>query len=174
MNSNEMGFCGSSQTGESIRFRTRHIEVRILPPQPPIPLGRAPEETPEWAGNPGFSRIRFRLWTPALPDMRRKSPKVSVHFGEYSRFGDFRRRRVRSGLPPDRGSPFRTNTSNKSFRVNVGWVRFSSPDPTFGQERSTVSLLKPLCPFTRRARKSSLNATWQKYEQAAQPRAMAG
>lgn len=27
---------------------------------------------------------------------------------------------------------------------------------------------------TRCARKSSLNATWQKYEQAAQPRAMAG
>jgi hypothetical protein len=77
------------RTGESTRFQIRHFEVRILPPQPAIPaLGRAPEETPEWAGNPGFSRIRFRLWTPALPDMRWKTPKVSVHFREYSRFGE--------------------------------------------------------------------------------------
>ena len=34
MNSDEMGFCKSSRAGKSIRFRIRHIEVRILPPQP--------------------------------------------------------------------------------------------------------------------------------------------
>src|SRR5947207_15616095 len=55
--------------------------------QPAIPaLGQAPEGTREWAGNPGFSRIRFRLWTPTSPRLRQKSPKVSGLLGKYSRF----------------------------------------------------------------------------------------
>jgi hypothetical protein len=34
------------------------IEVRIVPPQPPIhAFGQVPQETREWAGNPGFLRI---------------------------------------------------------------------------------------------------------------------
>jgi hypothetical protein len=51
-------------------------------------FGQAPQETREWAGNPGFSRIRFRLRTPALPNLRCKSPKVSGRFRKYSRFGE--------------------------------------------------------------------------------------
>ena len=42
----------------------------------------------EWARNPGFLPTRFRLWTPALPNLRRRSPKVSGLFREYSRFGE--------------------------------------------------------------------------------------
>ena len=37
---------------------------------------------------PGFSRIRFRLWTPCLPNLRWKSPKVSGLVREYSRFAE--------------------------------------------------------------------------------------
>jgi hypothetical protein len=67
----------------------RHIEVRILPRQPAIPaLGSAPEEKREWAGNPGFSRIRFRLQTPGLPKLRKKSSKVSGQIRKYSRFAE--------------------------------------------------------------------------------------
>jgi hypothetical protein len=54
-------------------------------------------------------------------------------------WGDFRRRRVRSGLPPDRGSPFRTNTSNKSFRVNV--AGFDSLHPIQLSDRSDQRFL---------------------------------
>src|SRR6266566_5073285 len=89
MNCSEMGLCSSSQTGNSIRFRIRHIEVRILPPQRPIPaLGRAPEETPEWAGNPGVSRSRLSLRVATLPTQRRKWLKVSGLVREYSRFAE--------------------------------------------------------------------------------------
>jgi hypothetical protein len=49
---------------------------------------RASQETRERAGNPCFSRILFGLRTPALPNLRRKSPKVSGRFREYSRFGE--------------------------------------------------------------------------------------
>ena len=34
MNFGGKGFCGFSRTGESVRFPIRHLEVRILPPQP--------------------------------------------------------------------------------------------------------------------------------------------
>src|ERR1700730_14936511 len=37
MNFSEKGFCGFSRTGESVRFPIRHLEVRILPPQPTSP-----------------------------------------------------------------------------------------------------------------------------------------
>ena len=66
-----------------------HSEVRSLKPQPRIPaFCRASQETRERAGNPGFSRICFGLRTPALTNIRRKSPKVSGRFREYSRFGE--------------------------------------------------------------------------------------
>jgi len=52
-----------------------NVGVRSLDGQPGIPaFDRASRETREWAGNPGFSGIRFRLWTPALPNLRWKSP----------------------------------------------------------------------------------------------------
>jgi hypothetical protein len=77
MNFNGKRFCGFSRTGESVRFPIR---------QPPIPaFGQACQETQEWAGNPGFSRIRFGLWTPALPNLRWKLPKVSGLIREYPR-----------------------------------------------------------------------------------------
>jgi hypothetical protein len=57
--------------------------------QPRIPaFGQAPQETREWAGNPGFSRIRFRLWAPRSPIPGWKSPKVSGLVREYSRFAE--------------------------------------------------------------------------------------
>jgi hypothetical protein len=67
----------------SLEFSKAEFHLGMFPA-----LGQAPEETPEWAGNPGFSRVRFCLRTPALPDLRRKSPKVSGHFRKYSRFGE--------------------------------------------------------------------------------------
>lgn len=70
-------------------FSGGNVVVRSLRGQPRIPaFCQASQETREWAGNPGFSRIRFGLWTPALPNLRRKSPKVSGRFREYSRFGE--------------------------------------------------------------------------------------
>ena len=39
------------------------VMSRFLPPQPAIPaIGQASRETRKRAGNPGFSRIHFRLW----------------------------------------------------------------------------------------------------------------
>jgi hypothetical protein len=40
MNYSEVGFFNSSRAGKSIRFRTCHIEVRFLLPQPRIPVFR--------------------------------------------------------------------------------------------------------------------------------------
>lgn len=78
-----------SRTGEINRVRNRHIEVRYLPPQPGIPaFGSASQETRERAGNPGFSGIRFRLWTLGSPKLWRKSPKVSGCIRKYSRFAE--------------------------------------------------------------------------------------
>jgi hypothetical protein len=61
----------------------------ILPGQPGIPaFGRPSQETRKWAGNPGFSRIRFRLQARSSPNSRWKSPKVSSLVREYSRFAE--------------------------------------------------------------------------------------
>ena len=49
---------------------------------------QAPQETRKWAGNPGFSRIRFRFQTPTLPILRLKSPKVSGYVCGNSRFAE--------------------------------------------------------------------------------------
>jgi hypothetical protein len=63
--------------------------VRSLPRQPPIrAFGQAPQETQEWAGNPGFSHIRLRLQAPGLPKLRVKSLKVSGRIRKYSRFAE--------------------------------------------------------------------------------------
>ena len=105
MNFNEMGFCSSSWTGKSIRFRIRHIDVRILPPQPPIQVfGRTAQETREWAGNPGFSCIRFGLRAPSLPMLRRKLPKVSGLARGYSRL---RRLSAETSLITTAARPYR-------------------------------------------------------------------
>ena len=46
----------------------------VLRRQRAIPaFGQATQETREWVGNPGFSRIRFGLWIPAL---RRRSAET--------------------------------------------------------------------------------------------------
>jgi hypothetical protein len=83
-------------------FSIGNVRVRSLPGQPAIPaFGPGPQKTRERAGNPGFSRVRLRLWTPKSIIAGRQSAKVSGHTREYSRFtetvgGD----RVRLGLPP--------------------------------------------------------------------------
>jgi hypothetical protein len=70
-------------------FSIGNVRVRSFPGQPRIPaFCQASQETAEWAGNPRFSRIRLGLWTPALPNLRGKSPKVSGRFRKYSRFGE--------------------------------------------------------------------------------------
>jgi hypothetical protein len=62
MKSGGMEFCCSSRTGKSVRFRNRHIEVRILPPQPPIrAFGLGSPLKARMAGNPAFRA------TPAHP-----------------------------------------------------------------------------------------------------------
>jgi hypothetical protein len=45
-------------------------------------------KTREWAGNPGFSRIRFCLQAPNSPILGRQMPKVSGYNPEYSRFAE--------------------------------------------------------------------------------------
>jgi hypothetical protein len=79
----------NSKTGKQRPGSIRNARVRILSLQPPSPaFGPASQETREWAGNPGFSRIRFHLWPPALPNLRCKLRKVSGFLREYSRFGE--------------------------------------------------------------------------------------
>jgi hypothetical protein len=88
----------------SREFAWRRVRLALRRP-PPIPtFGQASQGTREWAGIPGFSRIRFCLQTPNLPILGRQLPKVSGHDREYSRFaetagGDL----VRSRLPPEGG-----------------------------------------------------------------------
>jgi len=71
--------------------------------QPAIPaFGPCSQERRDWAGNAGFSRIRFRLRTPGSRNLRSKSPKVSGFVRGYSRFtetigGDS----FDPGLPPE-------------------------------------------------------------------------
>jgi len=61
----------------------------VLRRQPTIPaFGRAAQETREWAGNAGVSRVRFCLRTVALQISRRKSVKVSGLVRENSRFAE--------------------------------------------------------------------------------------
>jgi hypothetical protein len=70
-------------------FKNRNSRVRYLPHQPASPgFGQAPRDTRERAGNPGFSRIPFRLQTPNSPNRAREPPKVSGRFPENSRFGE--------------------------------------------------------------------------------------
>ena len=78
-----------------------------------VPLVRIPIAPPA-CSRPGILRVNsraikpsnssdfsFELRTPALPNLRRKSSKVSGSFREYSRFGRLSARRVRSRLPPE-------------------------------------------------------------------------
>ena len=93
--------------------------------QPPIPaFGQASQETREWAGNPGFSRIRFRLWTPGLPRLRRKPPKVSGLLRKYSRFGETMGgdRFDHDCRPTDTRSSDPTRSA-KSFSSSPIWLR---------------------------------------------------
>ena len=70
---------------EFVRRRVRSA----LPRQPAIrAFGQALQEAREWAGSPGFLRVRFRLRTPGSLILRRKLPKVSGLAGEYSCFAE--------------------------------------------------------------------------------------
>ena len=70
-------------------FSFGNVQVRSLRGQPATPaFGQAPQEPRQWAGNPGFSRIRLRLRTPGSPTLRWKSPKVSGLVRDYSRFAE--------------------------------------------------------------------------------------
>src|ERR1700733_1074375 len=84
------------------------MPVRILPGQPSIlTFCQAPEETRNKAGNPGFSRINFRLQTPDSQILGRQSAKVSGHLYEYSRSAETNAGdRVRSALRGLPGSCF--------------------------------------------------------------------
>jgi hypothetical protein len=69
-------------------FSWRLVRSALLR-QPRSPAFRlASQETREWAGNPGISRCRIRLWKPSPPMLRGKSPKVSGRTGQYSRFAE--------------------------------------------------------------------------------------
>jgi len=109
MNSDEMGFCKSSRAGKSIRFRNRHIEVRFLPPQPSSPASDPSlQPSPHRPGNPGF--FRHSTWSPECrsPNFARKIAESLQPFPEKIPFcRDYRRRLVRSGLPPESGRRFR-------------------------------------------------------------------
>jgi hypothetical protein len=106
-----LGNCSISRCGTAIsgsEMVSWSLEIAVFPVKFPvsrefawrlvrIPLRRQPripafcqasQETADWAGNPGFSRIRFGLWTAALGKLRGKSPKVSGRFRKYSRFGE--------------------------------------------------------------------------------------
>lgn len=147
MNCSEVGFCSSSRTGDRFRFRIRHIEVRILPPQPRIPaVCQASQETREWAGNPGFSRIRFGLWTPALPNLRRnrrKSPAVSANIPVLGRLsaetGSIRTaargRKVASLVngksSPTPGSIVSPQRGNFQSQLSFGHVTSAGPWPNY-------------------------------------------
>jgi len=70
-------------------FSIGNVGVRSSTWQPRSPaFGQASQGTREGSGNPGFSRIRFRLWTTASPRLRRKSLKVSGLLRKYSRFAE--------------------------------------------------------------------------------------
>jgi hypothetical protein len=83
MKSGGMEFCCSSRTGKSVRFRNRHIEVRILPPQPPSPAsGDSLQPAAHRPENPGSSRIRLSLQLPISQSRERncrKSPALSAN-----------------------------------------------------------------------------------------------
>jgi hypothetical protein len=60
MNLSEKRFCGFAWTGDSVRFPIRHLEVRILPPQPAIPaLDRVPKGRENWPEIPAFRAFAF-------------------------------------------------------------------------------------------------------------------
>ena len=103
MNFNGKRFCGSSRTGESVRFPIRHIEVRILPPQPPIPaFGQASQEDARMGR-------KSRLFAHSISSPDSRLADLEAEIAESLRpcpqifpfWGDYRRRLVRSRLPPD-------------------------------------------------------------------------
>jgi len=66
MNFNEKGFGGSFRTGESLRFRIRHIKVRILPRQPGIARFREYPSLDEKGGQVRAFLIAKRLQRPMV------------------------------------------------------------------------------------------------------------
>jgi hypothetical protein len=76
----QWGFCNSSRTGKSIRFRDRHIEVRFLPPQPPSPaVSDSLQPAPHRPGNPGFSCVQLVSRLPLSHSSGRNVGKSPVY-----------------------------------------------------------------------------------------------
>ena len=79
---------------------------------------QAPKQTRNKAGNTGFLRISFRLYTPDSEILERQSAKVSGHPHEYSRFAEIDAGdRVRSALcgpPGSRSTVFSSHLFVKS------------------------------------------------------------
>lgn len=84
----EVGFCSSTRTGNNIRTRIFHFEVRILPLQPVIPtFDQAHQETRQWAGNLEFCVFPFVSGLPVcqgggeIGENLQSSPRI-FSFGE--------------------------------------------------------------------------------------------
>jgi hypothetical protein len=96
-------------------FRFCYLEVQILPPRPgSAAFGQASEHTREWGGKTRLFAHRL-LPTPNLGEVEgeideslRPNPQI------FQFCGDYRRRRVRSPLPPDHGS--------RSLRGPCEWI----------------------------------------------------
>jgi hypothetical protein len=105
---------------------------------PPAPatqscLRPGAQQTRERAGNPGFSRIRFRLRTPGSPKLRCKSPKVSGRVRKYSRFaetigGDWFDHHCRPRAAVASRRPTRCAVSAPLYRKHGRYVRYHSED----------------------------------------------
>jgi hypothetical protein len=106
MNRCEVGFCSSIRTGNNIRTRIFHFEVRIPPLQPAIPtFDQALQETRQWAGNLDFCVFPFVSGLPVckveaeIGESLRSSPRI------FSFLRDNGRRPVRSRLAPGPDGP---------------------------------------------------------------------
>jgi hypothetical protein len=72
----------------SREFNRRQVRSALRRQPATSAFGLASRKTSEWAGNAGFSRLRFRLQDPWFADMEAEIGKVSGHVREYSRFAE--------------------------------------------------------------------------------------
>jgi hypothetical protein len=89
MNFNEKGFCGTSRTGESIRFQLAISKFESSRPSHPFPRSaRLPKRRENGPEIRAFCAFAFVSGLPASPTLRSNSPKVSGLVREYSRFAE--------------------------------------------------------------------------------------
>jgi hypothetical protein len=102
MNCSEVGFFSSSRTGKSIRFRIRHIEVRIFPPHHPFMrsarLPKRRENGPEIRAFRAFVNSRDNNFTQGKIKRRQKQIEESV--ARYMSQLDTADRRTAAGEDP--------------------------------------------------------------------------